>query len=221
MHFYDGIRWRLRLHYVIIKKELLSFFPNKHFCCMILSAIKLYSWGRFMLIYLLIIDDPVDQIRFEEMVKTYKGLMFVVAKNILKQDEDAEDAVQEALWSVARNYKTVRDKPEPVLRSYLVIAAENHAKNLYKKKMRWDKQVDTVELRGKVSHLVTDNKLAECILQLPLDYREVILLKYVHGYTLKEISKIQGYSQAKAEKLNQNAKKLLKKMYEMEETHDI
>lgn len=174
-----------------------------------------------MLIYLLVIDDPEDRIRFEEIVKTYKGLMFTVARDILKQDQDAEDAVQEALWNIARNYKTVRNKPEPVVRSYVVIAAENHAKNLYKKKKRLREQDEKAELRGKSYHGVTDNRLAECIVELPLDYREVILLKYVHGYKLREIAGILGVSQAKTEKLNQEAKKLLKQMYEMEETHDL
>lgn len=174
-----------------------------------------------MLVYLLVIDDPEDRMRFEEMAKTYRGLMFKVARDILKQDEDAEDAVQKALWAVARNYDTIRDKPEPVQRSYLVIAAENHAKNVYKKRKRRREQNLDIDSPRKVYHYVTDNKLAECILELPLDYREVILLKYFHGYTLKEIARIQGISQSKAEKLNQEAKRLLKQLYEMEGTHEF
>lgn len=39
-----------------------------------------------MLIYVLILDDPEDQESFDKMARTYKGLMFTVARNIVKQD---------------------------------------------------------------------------------------------------------------------------------------
>ena len=68
---------------------------------------------------------------------------------------------------------------------------------------------------------MTDNKLADCILQLMLEYREVVLLKYFHGYTLKEIAKIQGISQSKSEKRHRDAKRILKAMYETEETYEF
>lgn len=174
-----------------------------------------------MLIYVLILDDPEDQESFDKMARTYKGLMFTVARNIVKQDQDAEDAVQKALWAVARNYDTLRGKPEPVVRSYLVTAAENHAKNIYNTKKRRRERSGDSEPTGQVYHYVTDNKLAECILQLPLEYREVVLLKYFHGYTLKEIAKIQGISQSKSEKCHQEAKRILKAMYETEETYEF
>ena len=96
-------------------------------------------------------------------------------------------------------------------------AAENHAKNIYNTKKRRRERSGDSEPTGQVYHYVTDNKLAECILQLPLEYREVVLLKYFHGYTLKEIAKIQGISQSKSEKCHQEAKRISKAMYETEE----
>lgn len=174
-----------------------------------------------MLPYSLVIDDPEDRMQFEEMVRTYKGLMFKVAHDIVKHEQDAEDAVQNALWAVARNFKTLQGKPEPVVRSYLVISAENHAKNLYNKKKRRREDDKDPDSSKREYHHVTDNTLASCIVELPLDYREVVLLKYFHGYTLRENAEILEISQAKAEKLNQNAKRLLKQMYGMEGVHEL
>ena len=55
-----------------------------------------------MLVFLQIIDNPEEQSRFEKLYWTYRGLMFHVAKKILGNDQDAEDAVQDAFLSIAK-----------------------------------------------------------------------------------------------------------------------
>ena len=49
-----------------------------------------------MLIYLQLIDNPADQIRFAGIYEKYKHIMYYVAKRILKDHQDSEDAVQDA-----------------------------------------------------------------------------------------------------------------------------
>lgn len=61
-----------------------------------------------------------------------------------------------------------------------------------------------------------DNDLTKCILKLPARYREMILLRYHHGYTVREIAKVLGLSLPTAIKLDQRAKSRLKKMCEEE-----
>lgn len=51
--------------------------------------------------------------------------------------------------------------------------------------------------------------LEDCILQLPARYREVILLKYFHGFNCKEIAHHLGITLSNANKLDQRAKKKL------------
>lgn len=54
--------------------------------------------------------------------------------------------------------------------------------------------------------------IASCILKLPARYREVILLKYHHGYSLKEIAKMLEISESNAIKLDQRGKKKLEQL---------
>lgn len=61
-----------------------------------------------------------------------------------------------------------------------------------------------------------ENTLAACILKLPARYREVILLRYHQGYSVKEVAAMLGISHAAASKLDQRAKNRLKELYEKE-----
>ena len=56
--------------------------------------------------------------------------------------------------------------------------------------------------------------MTKCILKLPARYREMILLRYHHGYTVREIAQMQGLSLSAAIKLDQRAKNKLKKLCE-------
>ena len=57
-----------------------------------------------------------------------------------------------------------------------------------------------------------EHGLVWCITQLPPRYRQVIFLKYSHGYSVKEIADILGISHAAASKLDQRAKKKLEEI---------
>ena len=49
------------------------------------------------------IDSVEGQKRFEELYYTYKNIMYKVSFSILKNPQDAEDALQEAFISIAMN----------------------------------------------------------------------------------------------------------------------
>lgn len=123
-----------------------------------------------MLVYLLMIDDPEDQLWFNDLVERYRGLMFSAANAIVHDELDAEDVVQQALWKVAEKYKRIRHYDEPQLRGYFVRAAQNHAKNLLEQKVRrkevsleWllSQNVPEEMLRYEEAGYMTDNKLAQ------------------------------------------------------------
>ena len=54
-----------------------------------------------MLIYLQLIDNPRDKATFEDLYYRYRGLMFHTANKILRNRDDAEDAVHQAFLSIA------------------------------------------------------------------------------------------------------------------------
>lgn len=57
-----------------------------------------------MMVYLQMLDAGGDERSFTRLYDKYRGLMFYVARQILKNDEDAEDAVHEAFCAIAKKF---------------------------------------------------------------------------------------------------------------------
>ena len=60
-----------------------------------------------MLIYTALIEDEKEKLRFEALYNKYYRLMFHIARGILNNAEDAEDAVSEAFFSIAENFSKI------------------------------------------------------------------------------------------------------------------
>ena len=169
-----------------------------------------------MIIYLQMIDTPEDRSKFEQIYLEYRGLMFHVANEILHNEQDAEDAVHQAFLNVAENMKKIGEPKCPKTKGYVVTIVENKAIDLYRR----HKRHQMLELNDTVQGIQViyegENTLTACILKLPARYREVILLRYVPGYSVKEMASILGLSFAAASKLDQRTKARLKDLYEKE-----
>lgn len=172
----------------------------------------------YMFVYLMMIDTIEDQSKFEQLYLEYKGLMFYVAYNILHHEQDAEDAVHHAFVKIAENIDKIHDIKCPKTRSYIVTIVESKAIDQYRMNQRrgnieyWD-EVDLCSIQANENEVLG---LSDCILKLPLKYRQVIILKYYHGFNNKEIAKQLSISEANAAKLDQRAKAKLRKICEEE-----
>ena len=165
-----------------------------------------------MLIYLQMIDEPQDRHKFVKIYEAYVKLMFYVANQILHNSHDAEDAVQQAFISIAKNMKNISEVECPKTKGYVVTIVENKAIDLLRAKARRG-EIELNEDTGGLSIEYTgDNSLAACILKLPVRYREVILLKYEQGYSTREIAKILKLTESNAGKLLQRAKNKLEEL---------
>lgn len=143
--------------------------------------------------------------------------MFFVANRILNNEQDAEDAVHHAFIKIAGNMKKIEAPVCPKTKSYVVTIVENHAIDILRKKNRHPDVGFHEEAMGYPVEYHGENEVAACILKLPIRYREVILLKYVHGYDCREIASLLNISEANERKLEQRAKRKLKEMCEQEE----
>ncbi len=168
------------------------------------------------MIYLQMIESEDDQLKFERIYLQYRGLLFYTANKVLHNEQDAEDAVHMAFLKIAENIGKIGDTDCPKTRSYIVTIAENKAIDLYRKKNREKKTEYFDEVHGLEVAYDGDNLLAKCILNLSARYREVILLRYYHGYSVREIAALFDISLAAALKLDQRAKKKLKELCEKE-----
>lgn len=60
-----------------------------------------------MIVYLQMIDTPEEKSKFEKLYYAYRGLMFHVARQVLNNDQDAEDAVSSAFIKIAENIEKI------------------------------------------------------------------------------------------------------------------
>lgn len=163
-------------------------------------------------VFLTLIDEKSDKIKFEQLYGEYEQLLHWRAKQILKDDGLAEDAVQEAFFRVARNIKKVGDVYDLQTKAFLMIITENVAKTMAAKRQ------DAMDLEGLKDSLIDKEtnegtvmakNLVEAILKLDKKERDVLYLYAVYGYSFPETAALLGISVEAAKKRAQRGRKKL------------
>ena len=162
-----------------------------------------------MLIYLQIIETDEDKSKFEQIYEAYRGLMFHTAFKFLTHEQDAEDAVHHAFVKIAENITKISEPVCPKTKSFVVTIVENKAIDLYRANKRKNSSLYLDEISGIEVEATRVHGLAACMAKLTPRYRQIILLKYYHGFSCKEIAKQLDITEANAIKLDQRAKNKL------------
>lgn len=168
-----------------------------------------------MLVCLQEIEEPRDKRKFQRLHDRYLGLMLHVARRVLGNEQDAEDAVQEAFYVIAKNISKISDPECTKTRSFIVTIVENKAIDIYRAGRRRAAEPLNEETAGLAFH-AEGNAVAEAIARLPARYREFILLKYADGYTNEELMKLLGLRYSGVRSLDKRAKKKLKEFLKEE-----
>ena len=170
-----------------------------------------------MILYLALLNSDEDQSKFEKIYATYKGLMFHVANKILNNETEAEDAVHNAFIKIAENIRKINDPVCPKTQNFVVTIVERKAIDQYRVNQ---KKEESLFLDETTDGDVGDRSmtgLAYCLSKLSLRYREVILLKYYHGYTNSEVAGLLDLTEANVIKIDHRAQHKLKKILKDEE----
>lgn len=165
-----------------------------------------------LIVYLSLMSAEDDRIKFEELYHYYLKLALYRAKEFLPSEELAEDAVHIAFLKIAQNMHKIDKVVSPQTKSLVMRVVERSAINLYKAENRHQSRKTVLEEAEEIEAAsVQDNHLADLILELPEQYRSVILLKYAGNYKSREIAELLGYSVSKVDQLASRGKKLLEK----------
>lgn len=154
-----------------------------------------------MLAMIMAIEDDNDRQKAEQLYLTYQNVMFYAAKRILKDEVRSEDAVQNAFEGIIRNLNAIDEINSIRTKSYVIRAAKNSAISLYRKDrhmMSYYEDVAYEDLNMFESMDIDDNvkNLMEAIYQIPQLYRDILILKVLHGYSNKEIANAFKISQS-------------------------
>ena len=155
--------------------------------------------------------------KLEALYRAYSRMLYGVAFKLLKNREDAEDAVHQTFVSISENISKISAIDCPKTRAYIVTIVENKSIDILRKR-KLHPQVPYLDVfQGLTVDYTGDNTLAYCILKLKPEYRTVLLLKYHHGCTIAEIAQIMDIKLSYAYKLEQRAKARLEKLCKEED----
>ena len=150
-----------------------------------------------LMLYLSMIEDEADHATFEQIYYSMKDQMLRIANELLKNHADAEDAVQETLIGLAISIKYIPKEPI-LMRAYCLAAARNAAIRYYKKNAHWREflHIDSVKISVDNDALnsiveMEDRLFLESILaQIPLNIKEVLMLRYVSDMPPRRIASL-------------------------------
>ena len=154
----------------------------------------------------------------EQLFKKYGSLMFIVAKSILHDDYEAEDAVMEAFRNLWEKDK-LPDVEGSTAKAFMAVVAKNSALNMARK----DRQLlegdfdEFIQNRQSATDDSDDiSRVSAAVADLPEDLRELLILRYYIGYSVKEIAAAKGEKENTLFVKISRAKDLLKKILEEE-----
>ena len=156
----------------------------------------------------------LEDIRFKEIIHEHNDYLLQLSYLYVKDWNAAEDIVQD----VFINYwiKSEQFQEQSSLRTYLTRMAINQCKD-YLKSWRYRTQTLTNIFPGKIrlknQLIMQDEQLivADAVLTLPIQFREVIILYYFEELTIREIAKIIDLSESTIKYRLKTAKERLKK----------
>lgn len=135
---------------------------------------------------------------FNELITFYYPFVFKFLLKITSDNGISEDLVQETFFKLIKNIDKFNVKGKAKFSTYLMTIAKNCYLDYLKKETKELQNIDINEFSNNISskydyfECEDYNILLKEINKLPKLQMEVIKLKYLEGYTLNEIAKIQN-----------------------------
>lgn len=156
-------------------------------------------------------SDAVEQSSVKRIFDEYGEMLYKICIVMLKNTYDAEDAVQDILIKYMVK-KPAFDTTE-YEKAWLIRVTMNLCKDRLRFKMKHP-QINIESLNTTYSDQSEERKVLEVLVNLPLKYKEVLLLYYFEEYKCNEISGILKISEAAVKKRLERGRNLLKKELE-------
>ncbi|MBQ3044536.1 MAG: RNA polymerase sigma factor [Clostridia bacterium] len=140
----------------------------------------------------------------EKAIDIYGDMLFRVCLIMLKNEADAEDAVQETFLKYIQKAPEFKNAEHE--KAWLLKVANNKCKDIFRsRKMQLSKpQID----EGADFDAFTDS-ITDILAQVPEKFRIVLTLHYVEDYKVKEIAEIIGKTPSAVKMRLQKGRKLL------------
>ena len=161
--------------------------------------------------------SQLDKSTYTKLVLSAESTLYRVAKTILMNDKDCEDAVQEAILKSYEKRNTLRE--EKFFQTWLVRILINECYAIQRKArpaVPYEEYMDGMD--EKAAEIETEaadySELYQALYELPEAIRITVVLYYVEGYALKEIKKILDIPEGTVKSRLSKGRKLLKSKLE-------
>jgi RNA polymerase sigma-70 factor, ECF subfamily len=143
--------------------------------------------------------DPTELARFEAAVLPHLDAAYTLARYLMRDPHDAEDAVQDACLRALRYFVTFRGGDA---RAWLLSIVRNRCFSLRQQRrdgsvVAFDEALhsdaaDAETADAAALRAAARESLEAAIRLLPEEFREVIVLREIQGLSYKEISEVAG-----------------------------
>lgn len=158
--------------------------------------------------------DNSESVEF--IVNTYGDFLYRICYILLKNESDAEDAVEETFIKYIQNKPKFNDRDHT--KAWLITVAKNKCKDLLRyRKTHLHLDVDDVK---EVPAKTDKNDILDVLMSLPEKFRLVLVLYYVEGYKTEEIARIIRKTPSAVKMRLQKGRKLLEEKYKKEVLSD-
>lgn len=147
-----------------------------------------------------------NETQIQRVIQAYGDLLYRTAYVLLANPHDIQDVLQEVFLKYMDKAPAFRDEEHE--KAWMIRTTVNLCKDF----LRFNRRHAYVSLEqlDTACEIPEDHEIMKEVLLLPPKYKTVLLLHYIEGYRLKEISQILGISESAAKKRLQRGKEALK-----------
>lgn len=151
-----------------------------------------------------------DKEAFSQLMRSNCSDMYKVAKAILKNDDDAADAMQETLLICWEKIDTLKNTK--YFKTWLIKILINCCNAMYRQRKRYMADEYVSEASSMESEY-TNIEWKEFFKHLEEKYRTVIILYYIEGFKVKEIAQILEISESTVKGRLVKAREKMERIY--------
>jgi len=152
---------------------------------------------------------------FNSIIENYSDYVYNMIYYTILDEEDAKDLTQEVFYKIWKGLDNFRN--ESSLKTWVFKITQNHLKNYLKSKKI--KKILSLEFLFEEKNRDFESKdyylserIESLLSRLPEDYRRVLVLFYIDGFNIKEISEILGTKEGTIKSKLHRAREKLKSL---------
>ena len=166
--------------------------------------------------FLAVLESEADKEEFIEIYNQYHGLIEKTAIRILKNQQDAEDAVQNTFVQIIRHFEKVFEIDCKNLPFWIISIAKNESLIILRKKNRTTLLEDWESISKEAESVTEYHELVRLFSKLPETYSAALEMHFLLDYSGKEIAQKLDISESAVNTRISRGRALLREIIEKE-----